>query len=130
MPWASKPTDIQNDYLAAIPFFQRATDFDPNFAMAYLQLGESYQPQGELALAAENTRKAYELRERTSDHEKLSISAFYEIVVTGNLEAARRAFELLAQTYPRDEIAEIYLWFIHPAFGDYDKVKHGGRTRL
>jgi len=117
-----KATDIQNDYLAAIPFFQRATSLDPNFAMAYLQLGESYQPQGELTLAAENTRKAYELRERTSDHEKLSISAFYEIVVTGNLQAALRAYELLAQTYPHDESAEVYLWFIHTAFGDYDKA--------
>jgi eukaryotic-like serine/threonine-protein kinase len=117
-----KATDIQNDYLAAIPFFQRATSLDPNFAMAYLQLGESYQPQGELTLAAENTRKAYELRERTTDHEKLNISAFYEIVVTGNLEAARRAYELLAQTYPRDESAEVYLWFIHITLGDCAKA--------
>jgi len=117
-----KATDIQNDYLAAIPFFQRATSLDPNFAMAYLQLGESYQPQGELTLAAENTRKAYELRERTTDHEKLNIAAFYEIVVTGNLEAARRAYELLAQTYPRDESPEVYLWFIHITLGDCAKA--------
>jgi hypothetical protein len=94
----NKATDIDNDYLAAIPFFQRAVTLDPNFAMAYLQLAESYQPQGELALAAENTRKAYDLRERTSDHEKLSIAVFYEIVVTGNLEAARRSCALLAHT--------------------------------
>jgi tetratricopeptide (TPR) repeat protein len=115
----NKATDIQNDYLAAIPFFQRAVSLDPNFAMAYLQLGEAYQPQGELTLAAENTRKAYELRGRTSDHEKLSISAFYEYVVTGNLEAARRSYELLTQTYPRDESAQVLLWVIHLAFGDY-----------
>ena len=115
----NKATDVDNDYLAAIPFFQRAVALDPNFAMAYLSLGICYQPQGELALAAESTRKAYELRERTSDHEKLSIAAFYEIVVTGNLEAARRACELIAQTYPRDESAQIYLWYIHLICGDY-----------
>ncbi len=117
-----KATDIENDYLAAIPFFQRAISLDPNFAMAYLQLGEAYQPQGEDTLAAQYTRKAYELRERTSDHEKLNIAAFYEIVVTGNLEAARRAFELFAQTYPRDEFAEITLWFIYLTLGDYAKA--------
>ena len=117
-----KATDIQNDYLAAIPFFQRAINLDPNFAMAYLLLAESYQPQGELTLAAENTRKAYELRGRTSDHEKLNIAAFYEIVVTGNLQAALRAYELLAQTYPRDESVEVFLWFIHTGFGDYAKA--------
>ena len=114
-----KAWDVTNDFVAAIPFFQHAGALDPKFAMAYLMLGESYQPQGELAIAAENTRKAYDLRERTSDHEKLNITAFYEIVVTGNLEAARRSYELLAQTYPRDESAQIYLWFIPLTLGDY-----------
>ena len=110
----NKATDIDNDYLAAIPFFQRAVTLDPNFAMAYMMLAGSYQPQGELTLAAENARKAYDLRERTSDHEKLNIAAFYEIVVTGNLEAARRSYELIAQTYPRDEsCADLSL--VHPS---------------
>jgi tetratricopeptide (TPR) repeat protein len=118
----NKATDVDNDYLAAIPFFQRAVALDPNFAMAYLMLAESYQPQGELTLAAENARKAYDLRERTSDHEKLNIAAFYEIVVTGNLEAARRSYELIAQTYPRDEAAQIMLWYIHLICGDYARA--------
>src|ERR1700731_538278 len=117
----NKATDVDNDYLAAIPFFQHAVELDPNFAMAYLQLGICYQPQGELSRAAEYTRKAYELRERTSDHEKLAIAAFYEIVVTGNLEAARRSCELIAQTYPHDESAQIYLWYIHLICGDYPR---------
>ncbi|MGH7937717.1 MAG: hypothetical protein ACRD5Z_02870, partial [Bryobacteraceae bacterium] len=103
-----KAFDVTNDFLAAIPFFQRAVSLDPKFAMAYLGLAQSYQPQGELTVAAENARKAYELRDRTSDHEKLNISGFYEIVVTGNLEAAQRADELLAKTYPRDEMPELY----------------------
>jgi tetratricopeptide (TPR) repeat protein len=118
----NKATDVDNDYLAAIPFFQRAVALDPNFAMAYLNLGGSYQPQGELTLAAEYTRKAYALRERTSDHEKLDIEAFYEIVVTGNLEAARRAYELVAQTYPHDESVQIMLWYIGLLFGDYARA--------
>ena len=118
----NKATDVDNDYLAAIPFFQHAVELDPNFAMAYLQLGICYQPQGELSRAAEYTRKAYELRERTSDHEKLAIAAFYEIVVTGNLEAARRSCELIAQTYPHDESAQIYLWYIHLICGDYPRA--------
>jgi tetratricopeptide (TPR) repeat protein len=120
--FGNKATDIDNDYLAAIPFFQRAITLDPNFAMAYLLLAESYQPQGELALAAENTRKAYDLRERTSDHEKLSIEVFYQIVVTGNLEAARRACELIAQTYPHDESVQVYLWYIYLICGDYARA--------
>jgi eukaryotic-like serine/threonine-protein kinase len=118
----NKATDVDNDYVAAVPFFQRAITLDPNFAMAYLLLAESYQPQGELIVAAENARKAYDLRERTSDHEKLSIEVFYEIVVTGNLEAARRASDLLAQTYPHDETAQVYLWYIGLICGDYARA--------
>jgi eukaryotic-like serine/threonine-protein kinase len=118
----NKATDVDNDYVAAIPFFRRAVALDPNFAMAYLALAGCYQPQGELTLAAEYAHKAYDLRERTSDHEKLSIAAFYEIVVTGNLEAARRSYELVAQTYPRDEIAQIYLWYIHLIYGEYPRA--------
>jgi tetratricopeptide (TPR) repeat protein/class 3 adenylate cyclase len=118
----NRATDVDNDYLAAITFFQRAVALDPNFAMAYLMLAASYQPQGELTLAAENARKAYDLRERTSDHERLNIAAFYEIVVTGNLEAARRSYELIAQTYPRDEAAQILLWYIHLICGDYARA--------
>src|SRR5450432_3058857 len=117
-----KAIDVTNDYLAAIQFFQRAVSLDPNFATAYLQLGESYQPQGEIVLAAENARKAYALRDRTSDHEKLRISSFYQYIVTGNLEAARRSYDLLAQTYPRDEDPQVALWLIYIAFGDYNKA--------
>ena len=118
----NKATDIDNDYLAATTFFQRAITLDPNFAMAYLLLAECYQPQGELALAAENTRKAYDLRDRTSDHEKLSIAVFYEIAVTGNLENARRIGELIAQTYPHDESVQVYLWYISLICGDYARA--------
>ena len=36
--------DVANDYAAAIPLFERAVSLDPNFAMAYLRLAQSYQP--------------------------------------------------------------------------------------
>ena len=114
--------DVTNDYAAAIPLFQRAVSLDPNFAMAYLRLGQSYQPLSELARAAESTRKAYELRGRTSEREKLEISSFYEIIVTGNLEAARTSYELFAQTYPRDEDPQVFLWVTYFASGDYDRA--------
>jgi eukaryotic-like serine/threonine-protein kinase len=114
-------TAIANDYIAAIPLFQRAVSLDPNFAMAYMRLAESYQPQGELALAAENARKAYELRARASESEKLNISCFYEYIVTGNLEAARTACELWARTFPRDDDPQLNLWLIGAGMGQYDK---------
>jgi serine/threonine protein kinase/tetratricopeptide (TPR) repeat protein len=113
--------DVANDYAAAIPQFERAVSLDPNFAMAYLRLAQSYQPLSENDRCGENARKAYALREHVSESEKLGISSFYELVVTGNLEAARTSFQAWAQTYPRDEDPQVYLWFTYTAMGDYPK---------
>jgi eukaryotic-like serine/threonine-protein kinase len=114
--------DVTNDFAAGVALFQRAVSLDPNFAMAYLRLGQCYQPLSELGLAAESTRKAYQLRERTSEREKLEISSFYELIVTGDLEAARTSYELYAQTYPRDEDPQLFLWFTYLSSGDYEKA--------
>jgi Flp pilus assembly protein TadD len=62
------------------------------------------------------------LRERVSEREKFFIASFYEFFVTGNLEAARKAYELWAQTYPRDGIPPGMLGVIYVNLGDYDKA--------
>jgi eukaryotic-like serine/threonine-protein kinase len=119
----NRTTDVANDYAAAIPLFERAISLDPNFAMAYLRLGQAYQPLSELARCAENTRKAYELRGRTSESERLAISSFYEMVVTGNLEAARTSYQAWQQSYPRDDEPPTNLWTIFTFMGDYEKAR-------
>jgi len=119
----NRASDISNDYPAAIPFFEKAIELDPGFAMAYLRLAESYQPLSELDLAAKNARKAYELRERTSEQEKFAISSSYQMLVTGNLEAGRSSYQSWAETYPRDEDPLTYLWLIAAFTGDYEKAK-------
>jgi eukaryotic-like serine/threonine-protein kinase len=115
-------TDVANDYAKGVPLFERAISLDPNFAMAYLELAESYQPLGEFARCAENARRAYELRGRTSEREKLDISSFYELAFTGDLEAARTSYQLFAQTYPHDEDPQVYLWLVYTFMGDYQKA--------
>jgi serine/threonine protein kinase/tetratricopeptide (TPR) repeat protein len=107
---------------AAIPFYKRALDLDPKFASAYAALGLAYGDGGESALAAENTSKAYELRDRASDEEKFFIAAYYDGRVTGNLEKAKQTCELWAQTYPRVSVPHGFLsGFIDPASGSYEK---------
>ena len=84
-----------------IPFFRRAVEIDPNFAMAYANLGFSYGNEGESVLSAESTTKAWQLRDRVSDREKFFIDFLYDRQVTGNLEKAYQTLELWYQTYPR-----------------------------
>jgi serine/threonine protein kinase/Flp pilus assembly protein TadD len=112
---------VKNDAPGAIPLLQRAVSLDPNFAMAYARLGTNYGNLGQNVRAAENMRKAYELRERVSEREKLYIVSHYEHFATGNLEAARKAYELWVQTYPRDDGPQINLSAIYGNLGDYDK---------
>jgi hypothetical protein len=87
---------------AALPFYKRAVELDPNFAYAYLGPSVSYGNLGELGLAAKYARKAYELRDKVSERERFSIEGFYYLNVTGELEKAGQTYELWKQTYPRN----------------------------
>jgi eukaryotic-like serine/threonine-protein kinase len=121
---------VKSDPPAAVSLFQRAISLDPNFAMAYARLGICYSNLNETVRAAENTRKAYQLRERVSEREKLYIASHYEEVFTGNLEAARKTHELWAQTYPRDNVPLHNVGIIYAYLGDYDKSLAASREVL
>src|SRR6266481_5390547 len=120
----------KGDWAAAVPLFQRAIRLDPNFAMAYATLGVDYSNLGETSLASENTKKAYELRERVSEREKFYIESHYYHYVTGDLEKARQAYELWSQTYPRDLVPPNNLGVIYENLGEYDKALAESREAL
>ena len=108
---------VKNDNAAAIPLFQQAISLDPQFATAYASLGVCYYNLSEPSRAAENLQKAYQLRGRLSEREKLKIAASREAMVTGNLEAARKAYDLWARIYPRDPIALVNLGVVNDILG-------------
>jgi eukaryotic-like serine/threonine-protein kinase len=126
----SQTMNVANDYTAALPHLERAVSLDPNFAMAYLRLAQCYQPLSENDRSAANALKAYGLRERVSESEKMAISSFYELVVTGNLEAARSSYQAWAQTFPRDEEPQVNLWFAYASMGDYRKANAAAQQAL
>ena len=96
--------NVGGDPPTAIPLLQRAISLDPNFAMAYAVLGNSYVNLGEGAEAAEPLKKAYDLRERVSEWEKFYISAHYDMGVVGDLQSALQVCRLWSQTYPHDSV--------------------------
>jgi eukaryotic-like serine/threonine-protein kinase len=87
---------------AGIPFFVRATELDPNFAGAYSILAVMNGNIGETALASEYAHRAYELRDRVTEHERLAISILESSYVTGDLVKDEQIAELWKRTYPRD----------------------------
>jgi len=111
-----------NGDAAAIPFLQRASRLDANFAMAYAALGTCYYNLGETTLAMENTKKAYERRQALSTREKLYIESEYYEFVPGDLEKARQANELWALSYPRDSVPAGNLAYLYGILGQHDKA--------
>jgi tetratricopeptide (TPR) repeat protein len=105
----------------ALPLFQRATAIDPNFAMAYLALGICYSNLAESSLATDSLQKAYELRDRVSERERLDIESEYNLIATGDLEKAQQSFEVFRRTYPRDWLPLIELGSIYSELGQHDK---------
>ena len=111
----------KNDYPAAIPLFERAIALDSNFAMAYARLGINFFNLGEPDRAAESLQKAYDLRARLSEREKLYIAASYNAMALRNFEVARQSYELWAQIYPRDPFAIGNLGVVYGYLGEDDK---------
>jgi len=111
----------RGDEGASIPFFERAIDLDPNFAMAYAVLGQAHANRDESALAEEYTRKAYERRERAGDQERFYISTHYFDNVTRELDKSIQTYELWQQTYPRDVTPRMNLSNYYQQRGECEK---------
>jgi serine/threonine protein kinase/tetratricopeptide (TPR) repeat protein len=106
----------------AIPFYKRAIELDPNFALAYASLGLVYSNLGQASLGAENLKKAYDLRDRVSEREKYRIASLYYDVGTGELEQASQVYELWAKSYPQDGVPTANLGVIYSTLGQMDKA--------
>jgi hypothetical protein len=90
---------------AAGSFFERAVSLDPNFATAYSLLGVTQRGDQRI----ESNKKAYELRDRVSEFENLSISKNYELFVTGNFDKALQLIQQQDQAYPHNALVLVGL---------------------
>jgi len=116
---------------AAVPFFSRAIEIDPNFASAYAALGRMYGDIGESVLSAQNTNQAYQLREHASDQERFFISLTYELQVTGNLEKAQQICDLWVRAYPRASLPHgLLAGGIYPSIGKREESVEEAKIAL
>jgi len=118
---------LNNDgnFLRALEPTRRAIELDPNFAMAYRGLAVEYSNLGQNETALQYMRKAFELKDRASEREKLAIvSDYYQY--TGQLDRAIESYELYKQTYPRDDRPRINSAVTYLQMGEWDKVLQNG----
>jgi len=112
----------EKDTAASLPYFQRAIELDPNFAMGYMQVGDTYNALGELERASKYFTKAFRLREHASEREKLAITANYYQNVTGELDKAAQTFQEEIESYPREFGPYVSLGVVFTKQGRYEKA--------
>jgi tetratricopeptide (TPR) repeat protein/predicted Ser/Thr protein kinase len=115
---------------AAVPFLRNAVEQDPGFALAHARLSTVYGNLGESLPSREEITKAYALRDRVSEPERLYITARYATTVEGNEQKAIEAYEVWKQTYPNDFVPRANVAQFYAQRGEYDKAIEEYRTAI
>jgi serine/threonine protein kinase/predicted Zn-dependent protease len=127
---ASLKTD-RGQQIESIPLYQRAIELDPNFALAYAELAAVYGNMGENELAMAAAQKAYDLRSRVTERERLTIISNYHWVVTGDLDKETEAEQSWAAAYPRDATPTNNLAVTYGRFlGQFEKAIELGSVSI
>jgi len=116
--------------LEAIPFAKRALELDPNFASAYVMLAIMYYNTNQPKLAADFAAKAFDLRDRVSEYERLRITHFYHLMVTGEVEKGIETLKLYKRSYPRDAIPPVVLSDLYEVIGQFERSVEEARDGL
>jgi eukaryotic-like serine/threonine-protein kinase len=117
-------------YADAVPFLQRATEIDSNFALAYGRLASTYYTLRQYELAAAASKKALDLSNRVSERERLYISAGHYDNVTGEVEKYVQTLEIWKRTYPRDGSPPNNLAVKYNELGLFDKAEPEAREAI
>ena len=112
------------DFPQAASFYQEALRLDPSFAMAYARLGVAYGNQGAFTRAIEYLKKAYDLRERVTERERMYIESQYALQQF-DLPKALQSYKLFVATYPRDTAAWNNLANAYGLVGDFEQALAG-----
>ena len=105
-----------------IPSLKRAIDSDPNFALAYVALGNAYRNSHQNDLAAEYHTRAYQLRNRVTERERFEIESAYYRDVTGETAKAVKTCEEGLKVYSDSVPLLTWLGFSYLDAADFEKA--------
>src|SRR5215813_3909801 len=111
----------QGKFREARLFLEKAVTLDPDFVAAYSSLRIVSSNLGDGANARKYAIKAYELRDKTSEREKLRVTAAYQTAILGNVDKAVETYGLYARMYPKDYIGWNGLAIGHRDLGRFDE---------
>jgi eukaryotic-like serine/threonine-protein kinase len=106
----------------SLPFYERAVELDPNFAVAHARIGVHYFNQRQIETSRQYIQKAYELRDRVSERERLYIAEKYYNYVTGELEKAIETLQTWSRLYPDDFVPHNNLSISYRLLGRHEEA--------
>ena len=113
---------VNGKQFEAIPFYKKALEVDPEFALAYTELAVVYRNTEQWKSAAEMSAKAYDLRDTVSETEKLRIIYYYHNFITGEMDKAIETLELWRNTYPNFVVSYVSLSDSYERLGQSEKA--------
>ncbi len=114
--------DRENGSATSLPYYHRAIELDPNFALGYMAVGVDYFSLSEPQRASEYVTKAFQLREHASEGERLAIAGSYYSYVGGELDKAAQTYREQIETYPRNFSGYGSLGIVYAEQGQYEKA--------
>jgi len=114
----------------SVPFYKRAIEIDPNFALAYARLGAVFSNLGDSTASIEYTKQAFERRERVTERERLYIQSHYYFFVTGEWDKAVEAYTLWTKLYPRDWSPRNNVALLYLQAGQFEKAIEAANDAL
>jgi len=112
---------VGRDFPQAADFYQQAIQLDPTFAMGWARLGVAYGNVGAVSKALDYLKKAYDLRERVTERERMYIESQYALQQY-DLPKAIESYKLFVATYPRDAAAWNNLASAYANVGDLEQA--------
>jgi DNA-binding winged helix-turn-helix (wHTH) protein/Flp pilus assembly protein TadD len=106
---------LAGDAAGSLKLYQRAVELDPNLAITYLRMGATYLFLGNTELSEASYTRAYQLRDRLTEKDRLATEITYYSNVIGDWEKEYSSVLHLLEIFPRDVFAHANLReaFVH-----------------
>jgi tetratricopeptide (TPR) repeat protein len=106
---------LAGDIEGGLKLYQRAVELDPNLAVMYGRLGAAYLFLGNNELSVASYTRAYQLRDRLTEKDRLGFEITYYSYVVGDWEKEYSSVVRFLEIFPRDVFAHANLReaFVH-----------------
>jgi serine/threonine protein kinase/Tfp pilus assembly protein PilF len=113
---------IRGEFRKSLQHMENAVAIDPEFAMAYRSMGQSYNNLTYGTKYREYIKKAFDLKERLSDKESYLIQGDFFSLSEKTYDKAIEAYQKLLQIYPEDLVGHTNLANLYGRLEQWDKV--------